>query len=61
MLADKDRLTEIAAIISELRGKTERLKELSGGMQCVDRNCERILAGVLMLELNVSDACEFLD
>ncbi len=61
MLAEKDKLNEIAAIIAELRGKTERLKELSGGMQCIDRNCERILAGVLMLELNFTDACEFLD
>ncbi len=61
MLADKETLNEIAAIISDLRGKTERLQELSGGMQCIDRNCERILAGVLMLELNISDACEFLD
>lgn len=61
MLTEKDKLNEIAAIIAELREKTERLKKLSGGMHCIDRNCERILAGVLMLELNFTDAYEFLD
>ena len=35
--------------------------EISGGMQCVDRNCSRILASVKMLEINISDVVEFLD
>lgn len=53
-------LKEMGKIIEEIRQKVERLMEISGGMQCVDRNCDRILASVKMLELNISDVLEFL-
>lgn len=52
---------EMGKIIAEIRERVERLIEGSGGMQCVDRNCDRILASVKMLELNISDVLEFLD
>lgn len=48
-------------VIQELRQKAEYLKEISGSMQCVDRNCDRILASVKMLELNISDVLEFVE
>ncbi|MDO9534805.1 MAG: hypothetical protein Q7J85_05615 [Bacillota bacterium] len=54
-------LKEMGKIIADIREKVERLIETSGGMQCVDRNCDRILASVKMLELNISDVLEFLD
>lgn len=54
-------LKEMAELIADIKKKVERLIEISGGMQCVDRNCDRILASVKMLELNVSDVVEFLD
>lgn len=54
-------IKEMDKIISELREKAEYLKSISGGMQCVDRNCDRIMASVKMLELNISDVVEFLD
>ena len=54
-------LKEMGKIIAEIREKAERLIEISGGMQCVDRNCTRILASVKMLELNISDVLEFLE
>jgi len=41
--------------IKAIKKAAEELKGLSGGMQAVDRNVERILASVKMLEINVTD------
>jgi hypothetical protein len=41
--------------IKAIKKAAEALKGLSGGMQAVDRNVERILASVKMLEINVTD------
>lgn len=60
MTAEID-LKEMDKIIKDVKAKVLRLVEISGGMQCVDRNCERILASLKMLELNISDVIEFLD
>lgn len=54
-------LKEMDKTIQEIKQKVLYLMEISGGMQCVDRNAERILASVKMLELNISDVIEFLD
>lgn len=53
-------LKEMDAIIRDVKEKVLRLKEISGGMQCVDRNCVRLLASLKMLELNICDVIEFL-
>ena len=49
----------------DIKGMTEKvqaikeaateLKHISGGVQAVDRNVDRILASVKMLEINISD------
>lgn len=59
MIEKKD-LEEMDRIIVEARENIEKLMQTSGGMQCVDRNCERILAGIKMLELNISDVQDVL-
>jgi hypothetical protein len=41
--------------IKAIKRAAEELKKLSGGIQAIDRNAERILASVKMLEINVSD------
>lgn len=41
--------------IKALRRNAESLKEMSCGMQAIDRNVDRILANVRMLELDVVD------
>jgi hypothetical protein len=41
--------------IKAIKKAAEELKALSGGMQAVDRNVERILASVKMLEINITD------
>ncbi len=61
MLTAEVDLKEMDRVIKELKEKARYLIEISGGMQCVDRNCDRILASVKMLELNISDVVEFLD
>jgi hypothetical protein len=45
----------MAEKIRTLRQKATELKEMAGGIQAVDRNVDRILANVKMLELNVVD------
>ena len=56
-MADWD-IEEVDALIKRLRQLAEELKEKSGGIQAVDRNVDRILANVKMLELNISDVME---
>ena len=52
-------LKEMDKTIKEIKEKVQYLMEISAGMQCVDRNCVRILASVKMLELNICDVAEF--
>jgi len=51
-------LAEIVRIIARIKSETERLKKMADLLPCVDRNCERILASVAMLEINVCDGVE---
>ena len=51
-------IEEMDALIKRLRRLAEELKQKSGGIQAVDRNVDRILANVKMLQLNISDVME---
>ena len=51
-------IEDMDTLIKRLRRLAEGLKEKSGGIQAVDRNVDRILANVKMLELNISDVVE---
>jgi len=48
-------LRKLNTRIKTIKKAAEELKQLSGGIQAIDRNAERILASVKMLEINVSD------
>lgn len=48
-------IKKIDTRIKMIKKAAQELKELSGGIQAVDRNAERILASVKMLEINISD------
>ncbi len=48
-------MRKLDARIKTIKKAAEELKTLSGGMQAVDRNADRILASVKMLEINVTD------
>ncbi len=61
MLSKEIDYKEMDRIIGDVKVNIQKLLETSGGIQCVDRNCERIMAALKMLELNISDVQEFLD
>lgn len=48
-------LRKLDTRIKAIKKVTQELKQLSGGIQAIDRNAERILASVKMLEINISD------
>jgi len=41
--------------IKAIKKAAQELKKISGGIQAVDRNADRILASAKMLEINISD------
>ena len=45
----------MAEKIQAIKEKATELKRISGNIQAVDRNVDRILASVKMLEINISD------
>ena len=57
-MVDKDLVAKMDEKIQAIKKAALELKELSGGIQAVDRNADRILASVKMLEINVSDVTE---
>jgi hypothetical protein len=50
----------MVAKIKALRKNAETLKEISGGIPAVNKNADRILANVKMLEININDAADIL-
>jgi hypothetical protein len=51
-------IKQMVTKIKALRKNAESLKEISSGIPAVDKNADRILANVRMLEINISDAAE---
>ena len=49
------KIEEMCEIIKQLRQLAEDLKKKSGNIQAVERNSDRILANIKMLELNIND------
>ena len=54
-LMNRRELERIDTRIKAIKKAAQELKNLSGGIQAIDRNVSRILASVKMLEINVSD------
>jgi len=52
------KIDEMCELIKQMRHVVEELKEKSGPIQAVERNLDRILANIKMLELNISDVKE---
>ena len=50
----------ITAKIRALRENAEELKQLAAGIPTVDKNVDRILANVRMLEVNISEVVDVL-
>lgn len=51
---------KIDEIIGEIKERVESLNKMSQDIPCVHFNCERMMASIKMLELNISDAREYL-
>ena len=60
MTADVNKINEMVGKIALIRKEALELKAMSGGNQSVDRNIDRILSSVKMLEINVTDVAEIL-
>jgi hypothetical protein len=54
-MAEKYKIEDMAKKIELLKQTATELKRISGGIQAVDRNVDRILASIKMLEINISD------
>jgi predicted component of type VI protein secretion system len=52
------KIEEIDELIQRMRQLAEELKGKAGEIQAVERNLDRILANIKMLELNISDVKE---
>jgi len=57
---DKEQIQELDKRIQTIKKATMELQELSGGIQAVYRNADRILASIKMLEINVTDVLDIL-
>ncbi len=55
-MAAEYKVEEMAAKIQAIKRAAIELKHISGGIQAVDRNADRILASVRVLEINISDS-----
>jgi len=57
-VAEEYKIKQMAEKISSIKQEANELKAMSGGIQAVDRNIDRILASIKMLEINISDLVE---
>jgi hypothetical protein len=54
-MVKSDHIKEMAEKVQAIKKAATELKNISGGIQAVDRNVDRILASVKMLEMNIND------
>jgi hypothetical protein len=57
-MVDKDLVVKMDENIQAIKKAALELKKISGGIQAVDRNADRILTSAKMMEINVSDALD---
>jgi len=57
-VAEEYKIKDMAQKISSIKQEVQELRAMSGGIQAVDRNVNRILASIKMLEINISDLVE---
>ena len=59
-MVEKYQVKLMAEKIETLRRTATELKQISGGIQAIDRNADRILASVKMMEINISDVADII-
>ena len=60
MTGNNTDIKKMAQKISSIKKEANELKAMSGGIQAVDKNIDRILASIKMLEINISDLLDVL-
>ena len=58
--ADKQLLDAMDKRIQAIKTAAQELQDLCAGIQAVERNADRVLASVKMLEINVTDLLDIL-
>ena len=58
MMSDKEDLKKIADKIASLKTTAEELRDLGEDIPALHRNARRILAGIKMLEMNITDIAD---
>jgi len=59
-VVEKYKIRDMAKKVQLLKQTATELKRISGGIQAVDRNVDRILASIKMLEININDVAGIL-
>jgi len=59
-MIDEYPIDKMVKKISSIRRSAVELRNLSGGIEAVDRNVDRILSSVKMLEINISDVADII-
>jgi hypothetical protein len=60
MMGQEYDIKGMAEKIQAIKKAATELKHMSGDIQAVDRNADRILASVKMLEINISDVANII-
>ncbi len=55
MTSQSVNIRRLAQKIASLKQEANEIKAMSGGIQAIDKNIDRILACIRMLEINISD------
>jgi hypothetical protein len=58
VIADVNKIKEMAGKIALIKKEALELKAMSGGNKSVDRNVDRILSSIKMLEINITDVAD---
>ena len=57
-MVDEYPIDKMVKKIRSIKKSAVELRNLSGGVEAVDRNVNRILASIKMLEINISDVAD---
>ena len=60
-MVEEYKVREMAEEIQVIKQAATELQRISGSIQAVDRNVDRILASVKMLEINITDVADILN
>ena len=56
----RKKIVQMSAKVQRIKQIAVELQQLSSGIQAIDKNADRILASVKMLEINISDIVSIL-